>query len=235
LTGGAENLTYNTTNTDLPVSICLTHNFPKLGGDFRLNFNFAGWHGIKTSAARMFGTIPKFIDAIKTATHARLTYHIDGENLSAGGVDLLTLKISKFDDFHRLYMLYTVVNHYKIDPIISLDAATDWEDVEILYYLIQGRTHGKTVNRGLSFKATIKANGLAQFLKPFNQGSNDILLESDFWFDVHGTQVARPNTRCRIDKMEVVNIADLQKRKPARGGTVEIVMRSCAGAVMTFS
>ena len=58
-----------------------------------------------------------------------------------------TLDLSKFDAFHRLYMLYSVVNHYKIDPVISLDAATDWEDVEILYNLIQGVPHSKRVDR----------------------------------------------------------------------------------------
>ena len=149
-------------------------------------------------------TIPKFIHALKAATHARLTYHLDGEVFSVGAVDLSTLDISKFDAFHRLYMLFAVVNHYKIDPVICLNAATDWEDVEILYNLIQGVTHSKRVDRGLSFKASVKADGLAGFLKPFSQGSNEIMIESDFRFDIHGTQVARPNTRCRIDKMEVV-------------------------------
>ena len=77
LTGGQENLVFTTSMSNSPVSVTLRKDGPSNGGTFTIDFRLAQWHRVKTSQAKLFPEVAKFIHFLREPHEIRLMFHYD--------------------------------------------------------------------------------------------------------------------------------------------------------------
>ena len=147
------------------------------------------------------------------------------------------MTMSNHNELHRLYQLYYVTQHYKIDPVISLDERTDWDDIEALYHLLRGETCTQTIDDTLTFKATVSKAGADDFIKQLETGGVEMAVDGQFLYQVMNLTVPFDETFLRIDKMEVADRAQLQAFRELKNDAdrLDLPMRSCKGATWTYS
>lgn len=237
ITGGPENLVFTTSMSNSPVSATLRKDGPSNGGTFSINFSLAQWHRVKTSQAKLFSAVTRFLHFMREASELRLMFHHEGETLPEGKMPASRMRMKNRDDLHRLYQLYYMSQHFKIDPVISLDERTDWDDIEALYHLLCGETCTQTIDNTLKLTVIVSKGGNADLLQKLEAGSAEMAFDGQFIYQVMNLTVPFDETFLRIDKMEVADRAKLQAFRELKNDTdtAELPMRSCKGATWTYS
>lgn len=237
LTGGQEKLEFNTNMSHSPVSARIGLTGPGRGGMVTIDFNLAQWNRVKISQAKLFEPVSKFLHFVQEATEVRMMYHADGETIKAGNMPASRLKTTSLSDLDRLYQLYFVCDHYKLDPVISLGERTDWNDIEALYHLLRDETCTQTIDDALTLTLNVSKKESGNFLKEFAGGNTSIKAEGQFIYTVMNLTVPFDETRVVVDKIEFADRSKLQVLNELKDDTdtAAIPMRSCKGATQTYS